>query len=72
MSDWINIEHHLPSKRGNYLCVMMTKEANRKFYFQEICHYNGNGEWTEENRLQKVVYWMPLPKLPEEVANEKL
>ncbi len=71
MSDWINVEYQLPSKRGNYLCVMMTS-GNSKFYFRDICHYNGNGEWTEENRGQKVVYWMPLPELPKEVSNEKL
>ena len=52
MSDWINVEHHLPPKRDNYLCVLVTL-GNRKFYFRGICHYNGNGEWTEENRGAK-------------------
>ena len=43
------------------LIVKETKGGDRKIAFGA---YMGNG-WTTNNGLGKVLWWMPLPKIPE-------
>lgn len=61
MRDWINVEDGLPEQGRDVLVVIDRIFDGRKI---EISKRLGNGKW--EALYGAVLYWMPLPKMPED------
>lgn len=61
---WIPCEERLPEKTGNYLCTIAIRGAAPAF--RMIGHFyhsdSGTGRWTDDNKLQQTIAWMPLPE----------
>lgn len=80
MSEWISVKDRLPENKGNYL-VWLNGDFYRKPYVRQYLNgywYNQGDlliwdslkphydDWIKNAKhLKKVLYWMPLPKPPE-------
>lgn len=69
MSEWISVEERLPENEKPVLVYVGYSDTDVGFisvltYFA----YDPTPHWQHESALfsgQKVLYWMPLPELPE-------
>lgn len=61
MSNWISVEDRLPEKSGEYLTY-----NGREYSIQK---YNNNG-WLNLYDAILILYWCPLPEIPEEIGDE--
>ena len=63
-SDWIKCEDALPSDENEVLVVAVDNgDTEIRIGFYSL------GAWylyTDDDKLSKVTYWMPLPELPED------
>ena len=70
VSKWINVDEALPEKDGYYLVVTQGIH-NPTIDIAGFWHY---AEWVQKeirenywNKYDKVLYWQPLPELPEAI-----
>lgn len=69
---WHNAQIDLPKDGEQVLCVKETKNKVRSYCFG--AHYStrtwDNG-WVTSGGCNNVLYWMPLPKMPEKRGDDK-
>ena len=68
MADWISVEDRLPEKDGYYLVI--TQGIHNSVI--DIAGFWHCAKWVQKefrenywNKYDKVLYWQPLPELPE-------
>ncbi|MBO6270449.1 MAG: DUF551 domain-containing protein [Clostridium sp.] len=63
---WHNAKIDLPKPGEQVLCVKETKNGTRSlcfgFWYDDRTYGNG---WVTSGSCNNVLYWMPLPKIPE-------
>ena len=68
---WIPTKEKLPECLGMYLVSLeytQKDDSDFDYKFVSTDHYNGQGRWTNNNtKYRKVVAWMPLPDVYEEI-----
>lgn len=57
---WISVSERLPEKNGNYLVTVEANDGTASIKFQMVDHYGP--EWLHEEKMRKVIAWMPLPE----------
>ncbi len=69
MSEWINTRERLPSDKSEVLATLELCHCD-KIEFMTYDSEKIQWCWVDRNlkhyRKRKVIYWMPLSKLPEE------
>lgn len=72
---WIPISRELPTEKNNYLVTVdiCDKDSGEHVAtYTAIDHYNGNGEWTDNNKkTRRVIAWMPLEEPYKEESEDK-
>ena len=59
---WIPVSERLPEKNGSYLIQVDSSDGTATITFMMVDHYNENGTWLHcDNKIRKVIAWMPLP-----------
>ncbi len=72
MSEWISVKDRLPEEGQD--CIFYVDfidkwdKGSERINFQEIGVFNGKDRFDHRSHtdLDRVTYWMPLPKSPEE------
>ena len=64
---WISVEEKLPEEAGKY--IVCTKK--RAVYCTAFRFFHGKGYFATDSTTH-LTHWMPLPKEPEEEANETI
>lgn len=59
-TEWIPCSVRLPEEYGNYLTTVESSDGTATITYQYVDHY-GPG-WLHEDKMHKVIAWMPLPK----------
>lgn len=79
---WYKAEAKKPKGNERVLCVKELKSGRREMCFGYFDQYAsewdpekrmfvvGSGKWVTGGGNNNVLYWMPLPKMPEEVTEK--
>lgn len=70
MSEWINAKDKQPkSVRQTVLCVWKNSIGTKTYYGFARFDKEYDSWWVANEGAYEVLYWMPLPKKPEEDEN---
>ena len=68
---WHNVKTDPPTPGVRVLCVKLPKNGHKDLCFgawYEPSDIYPEGNWVTSGSCNNVIYWMPLPKIPEEEA----
>lgn len=63
---WHDAKLDPPPDSERVLCVKQTKNGNKDICFGAYCAWRDYGTgWVTSGSCDNVIFWMPLPKIPE-------